>query len=304
VKLRFLSDVRTLLWAFVLFPAVALLPLLRPGLALWIAPLAIYGGFCAGVFAHNHNHCPTFRGRRMNGFFSAWLSVFYGYPTFAWIPTHNRNHHTFMNRPGDATITWRYSRRNTWSIAASYFFVSAWWQRGLLSEYVRDARAHHPRRFRQIVVQALAVVGAHGAALATAVALHGGRRGGLGYLCGLGLSAATGLWGMIFINYVQHVHCDPWSEHNHSRNFVGPLGNWMVFNAGLHTAHHEHPGAHWSRLPALHAAIAPFIHPLLCEGSLLGYCLRSYVGGLFDPRLRTRQIGRAAHDVPVARAAS
>jgi beta-carotene hydroxylase len=298
MELRFASDRRTLLWAFGLLPAVALLPLWRPEGAGWLLPLALYSGFCAGVFAHNHNHCPVFRSRRANALFSTWISIFYGYPTFAWIPTHNRNHHTFVNRPGDATITWRYSRRNTWSIAASFFFVSAWWQRGLIRDFVATARARSPRLFRGIVAQTVTVAVAHGAALAAALTLHGPRRGAAAYLVGFLVPAASGLWGMIFINYVQHVHCDPWSPHDHSRNFTGRLGNWLVFNAGFHTAHHEQPGAHWSTLPARHARIADRIDPALRQRSVLGFCLRAYLLGIFAARFRTRQIGRAAHDPP------
>ena len=78
---------------------------------------------------------------------------------------------------------------------------------------------------------------------------------------GFGVSAMFANWSMIFINYIQHVHADPWSEHNHSRNFVGKLGNWLVFNNGFHTAHHESAGLHWSKLPEAHAKIAHLIRP-------------------------------------------
>ena len=37
-----------------------------------------------------------------------------------------------------------------------------------------------------------------------------------------------------------------------------------MFNNGFHTAHHEQPGAHWSRLPGLHARISHEIDPDLC----------------------------------------
>jgi fatty acid desaturase len=298
MKLRFRADHRTLLWAFVLFPCAALLPYVAPRLAGWSVLLSLYAGFCAGVLAHNQNHCPTFVGRRANAFYAAWLSVFYGYPTFAWIPTHNLNHHRFLNGPGDATITWRYSKRNTWLVASTFFFVSAYWQKGETDEFIRRARATRPRLYRQIVLQSVAVPVAHAAMLALAVALHGLRLGLLVYLSGFGAVAAMGLWGMMFINYIQHVDCDPWSEHDHSRNFVGSLGNWLVFNAGFHTAHHEHPGAHWSELPALHAAIADRIHPDLLQPSIVGFCVRTYLLGAVIRRFRTRQIGRPAYEGP------
>jgi fatty acid desaturase len=53
--------------------------------------------------------------------------------------------------------------------------------------------------------------------------------------------------------------------------------NWLVFDAGYHTVHHEHAGTHWSSYPALHAARAARIAPHLIEDNLLGFCLRRYV---------------------------
>jgi fatty acid desaturase len=297
MKLRYSADWRTLLWAFVLFPGVALAHYWEPRLVGWLVPLSLYTGFCAGVLAHNQNHCPTFRGRGANAFHAIWISIFYGYPIFAWIPTHNRNHHRFMNRPGDATATWRHSRRNTWLVASTYFFVSTYWQRGVTAEFLRETKRASPRLYRQIVIQALAFAGAHLALIAVAIALHGPGRGALVYLCGFGVPMAMGLWGMNFINYLQHVHCDPWSRRDHSRNFTGRVANFLVFNAGLHTVHHDHPGAHWSTLAALHRQIAGEIDPALCQRSIVGFLLESYVLGLFAERFRTRQIGRAAYDV-------
>jgi fatty acid desaturase len=99
---RFAADYRTLLWAFVLFPAAAVVQYVWPWLCGWMVPVSLYLGFCSGVFSHNQNHCPTFKSRGMNTFYAAWLSMFYGYPTFAWIPTHNLNHHKFINKAGES----------------------------------------------------------------------------------------------------------------------------------------------------------------------------------------------------------
>jgi len=295
MKPRFAADRRTLLWAYVLFPITTLSPYMNLHVLRWFWPLALYVGFCAGVFAHNHNHCPVFRNRSMNAVHSAWISIFYGHPTFAWIPTHNLNHHKFLNREGDATITWRYSKKNSWLVASTYFFVSAYWQDAVIKSYVRRARANSPRLYRSIKIQKRAFVVAHAALLVLAGALHGWRLGLLVYAGTFGVSMAMGLWGMIFVNFIQHVHCDPWSAHNHSRNFVAKLGNFLVFNNGYHSAHHEHPGAHWSRLPAIHAKIAAEIHPELLQSSVVTFCLRAYVLGSVSPRFRTRQIGRPAY---------
>lgn len=298
MKLRFAADVRTLLWALVLFPVAASLPFALPRHVAWALPVSLYAGFCAGVLAHYHNHCPVFRGRRANAVYSVWISVFYGYPIFAWIPTHNANHHKFVNGPGDATITWRYTKKDTLAAAVVYFFVSAYWQAGLIRAFIAQARASQRRLYRQIVTQYVCVIAVHAGLLALAIHLRGVRLGVLTYACGLGATAAMGLWGMMFINYIQHIHCDPSSRWDHSRNFVGPVANWLVFNSGYHTAHHEKPGTHWSALAELHATLAANIHPELNQPSIARYILRTYALGPFSARFRPQQIGRPAYEAP------
>jgi len=298
--LRYREDWRTVLWAFVLFPAVGFAPYFEPRLVPWLLPLSLYFGFCAGVFSHNHNHTPTFKNRKMNAFFSAWLSIFYGFPTFAWIPTHNLNHHKFVNKAGDATITWRYSKKNTWLVASTYYFVSAYWQSSVIKEYIAKAKATNRTLYRQIIGQYATLATVQVGLLALAVGLHHDHwwRGPVVWFFGFGVSAMFANWSMIFINYIQHVHADPWSEHNHSRNFVSKLGNWLVFNNGFHTAHHESAGLHWTKLPELHAKIEAQIDPALKEPSIFGYCFRAYFLGIFSDKYRTHQVGRAPYDPP------
>jgi beta-carotene hydroxylase len=295
--LRHRSDWRTLLWAFVFFPAVGFAPYVEPRVIPWILPLSLYFGFCAGVFTHNQNHCPMFKSRRANTFYAAYLSIFYGFPTFAWIPTHNQNHHKYVNKAGDATITWRYSKKNTWLVASTYYFASYSWQGKVLSDYVEKAKASNRPLYRQIVGQQVTVFGGQALLLALGVVLYGWK-GLLVWAVGFGISAFFATWAMIFINYIQHVHCDPWSEFNHSRNFVSKLGNWLVFNNGYHTVHHESAGLHWSKLAEAHAKVAHLIHPELNQPSIFAYCLKAYLLGAFSEKYRTKQIGRAPYDPP------
>jgi len=103
---------------------------------------------------------------------------------------------------------------------------------------------------------------------------------------------------MMWFNYMQHVHCDPWSAHNHSRNITGRIFNFLVFNNGLHTIHHENPGSHWSKAYELHNAIKDQIDPRLNEPSFLWWVFRAYVITAFFPSLETKQVGRAAYDPP------
>lgn len=297
MMLRYAADRRTIAWA-VAMPVVALAPYAWPGLATWLWPLAAYLALSAGVIAHNHNHCPTFRSRRLNAYFGQWLSIFYGYPTFAWIPTHNLNHHKFVNRVGDATITWRYTNAHHLPMVIAYPFISSVFQATPTNEYIRKARATRPELYREILIQYAFFVGTHLALIGLAVALHGFGAGMRLWLLMFLVPAVFALWTIMFFNYVQHVHTDPWSEHDHSRSFTGRALNFVLFNNGLHTVHHETPGAHWSLLRQLHDRVASRIHPELVQPSFWMFCAKSYLLAPMFPSLGTRQIGRAPFDDP------
>lgn len=294
---RYAADYRTLLWCLFM-PVVALAQYARPELIPYLSPLGCYLALAAGVIAHNHNHCPTFKNRRLNSLMGLWISHFYGYPTFAWVPTHNLNHHKLVNKAGDATITWRYTNKNNWLVAFTYFFVSSYWQSDPIKQYIAKARRSNPTLYRQIILQYVVWAGAHLALLGVAIAMHGLGQGIKVWTFAFLIPALFALWTIMFFNYIQHVHTDPWSEHDHSRSFDGKLINFLLFNNGLHTAHHEMAGAHWSTLPELHAKIAPHIHPELVQRSFFGWCIRNYLLAPFFPSLGSRQIGRAPFDPP------
>lgn len=295
--LRYSADFRTLLWVLAM-PIVVAAQYLRPELCIYLSPLSCYLALTAGVIAHNHNHCPTFAGRRMNTVFGHWLSMFYGYPTFAWIPTHNLNHHKFVNRAGDATITWRHTNRHNALVAATYFFVSSYWQSDPIKTFIRKARAGNRRLYRQILFGYALWIGTAVGMLALGIALHGWGTGFKVWIAATFLPAFFALWTIMLFNYIQHVHTDPWSAHNHSRSFTGRLLNFMLFNNGFHAAHHENPGTHWSLLPELHARIAPEIDPSLKQRSMWWFFAKTYVLALFIPSLGTKQVGRAPFDPP------
>lgn len=277
MQLRNVFDRRALVWALGLFPALPALSYFKPELAPWLLPVALYLAYCSGVLAHNHNHAPVFRGKRANALYSAWLSFFYGCPLFVWVPTHNQNHHRYLDGPGDATRTKDHAERDTLWAALSYPTRSAIAQYPAIWHYARDARLHKPARFRQILLETLTVLVGHAAVAAFAVAHYGFSRGALLYAFAFGIPAGFAAWAMMFTNYVQHVGCDHASPDNHSRNFVSRWMNWLVFDAGYHTVHHEHAGTHWSRYPELHAARAARIAPVLNQATIFGYCLRKYV---------------------------
>ena len=95
-----------------------------------------------------------------------------------------------------------------------------------------------------------------------------------------------GIYTVLIFNYLQHVNADEESSINHSRNVVGPLMNLFLFNNGLHTAHHDNPGLHWSKVPAAHAQIVDQIDPRLNVSSFWGMLFQVYILGLFSKRAR------------------
>ncbi|HEX2872721.1 MAG TPA: fatty acid desaturase [Polyangiaceae bacterium] len=277
MRLRFVEDRRTLLWAFVLFPLGPALALWRPSLVPWLAPLLLYCSYLSGVLTHNHNHCAVFHGRAANVAYGAWLSVFYGFPIFSWIPTHNQNHHRFRNGDGDMTATSRHAATDSLLAALTYPLASSRYQVPALVSFVRAGFRPGSGRALRIVLEGAALVAGHAAVALLAVYLHGALLGTLVYGVALGLPALLGTYWMMLTNYLQHVGCDAASPHNHSRNFVSPFWNWFVFDNGYHTVHHEQPGQHWSRYRALHQARAAQIAPELNPGTLLGFMLSRYV---------------------------
>lgn len=296
---RVAADYRTLLW--ILFGVLCVgVQYTNPGLfALFlIAPLNFYFAMCAGIIAHNHNHCPVFARRRMNDAFGHLLTVFYGYPTFVWVPTHNLNHHKHVNRAGDATITWRFSDRHNAFVAATYFFVSAYFQAFPVKAFILKAKQGNRRLYHKIQLQYAVWLGTWASLLVLGIALYGVRRGVVIWGISVGLPALFTLWVIMFFNYEQHVHTDPWSEHNHSRNFTSRVLNFLLFNNGLHGVHHEQPGLHWSRLPQAHANIADQIDPRLKHRSMWWYMVKQFVLANVWPALGTQQVGRAPFDPP------
>jgi fatty acid desaturase len=303
MRLRNRADFRTLLWVALAVTLVAVQSA-WPQLVVYLCPISCYLAIACGVIAHNHNHHPTFVGRRFNNGFGHLLTVFYGYPTLMWIPTHNLNHHHFTNRPGDATITWRYTNKHNLFMALTYPFVSGYFQSEPIQRYIGRAKLHNRRLYSRIVFQYAFWIGVYLLMLVLAALLHHRQRTGLGlyvWFFSLILPAICSTTVIMIFNYIQHVHADAWSELDHSRNFTGKVFNFLFFNNGFHTAHHEHPGLHWSALPATHAQLGHQIDPRLNERSLCWFLARQYFLALMIPSFGTKQIGLSPEQAPASR---
>lgn len=275
--LRYAADWRTLLFMAVTTGMLAF-NWTREEPLWWAVALACFLAICVTTIAHNHNHLQIWNNKYLNVLQDYWLTVFYGFPVFAWIPTHNKNHHKYNNREGDYTITYRVSEKNNLFTLLSYPTISSYFQQSPIRQYLATMWRKRKSRFWYCLSQYAVLAIWIGAALLL------DWKKALLYVV---LPQQIGLFSVLIFNYLQHVHADEESEWNHSRNIVGPVMNLFLFNNGYHTIHHVKPGTHWSEAPEKHEEIEHNIHPSLNEQSILWLLFRVYVLGLFLKSFRT-----------------
>jgi fatty acid desaturase len=213
----------------------------------------------------------------LNALTDWWLTVFYGFPVFAWIPTHNKNHHRFNNREGDDSITYRISEKNNFLTLVSYPTISGYYQQKAILEYLKLMKSKNKEKFYLSLSQYAILI--TWAAAAFILNWHKA-------LLFVIIPQQVSLFSVLIFNYVQHVHANEESEWNHSRNFTGFL-NFLLFNNGYHTIHHETAGLHWSKIPEAHKKIEHNIDPILLERSFWWYIIRSYILSILIPKFRT-----------------
>jgi fatty acid desaturase len=265
--LHYRSDLRSVVFILLLLGVYAVQwagLLCHP--ALYTATFVL--AFCACVINHNHQHHATFVPRWLNHTFGVLISLAAGVPASAIIPMHNYNHHVHNNHSADyvrvSIVGFRWNLLNLllFPLIALCRYAPA------KSRELRAWRTERPQLHRQLWRERLTLYPLLGALLA----LHP-----LETLLYIVLPQLYGQWGILAINHIQHDGCDPDSEFNHSRNFVGRWLNWWVFNNGYHTAHHLRPNLHWSLLPQFHQEIRDRIDPALERRSLLAAALAFYV---------------------------
>lgn len=278
-KLRFSADRKTLIYIFIT-TALFILQWTYIGFNVFAYIIYLFLSVAVAVIIHNHNHLPIWRNKVMNTLTDWWLTVFYGFPIFAWIPTHNKNHHKLNNREGDYTITYRFSEKNNLVTLLTYPSISGFYQQKAIKLYLKEQYQKDRTRFYLCLSQ-YAILAIW---LAAAFILDWKKA-----LLFVFIPQQVSLFSVLIFNYVQHVHANEESEYNHSRNFTGLL-NFFLFNNGYHTIHHDKAGLHWSVVPEEHKKIAHLIDPSLQERSFWWYIFRSYFLGLFIKKYKTHSM--------------
>lgn len=270
--LRYREDWRTVVNVMLFYVGVALAWQWNPepsALALLPVPLLMFVSFTCAVITHNTVHVPIFHARWANKLFQIALTNAYGHPVSAYVPGHNLAHHKAPQSARDSMRTTK--MRFRWNFLNQLLLpviVGRSIMKGEI-DYALYMRKVRPRWFRQLAIETLIFVG-----FMVTVLILDWRKAVLYVM----IPHAFAAWGIVGVNFAQHDGTDQDHPHNHSRNFVGRLENWFLFNNGFHGIHHEAPSMHWTLLPAAHAErIAPHIHPNLDRPSLLGYLFESTI---------------------------
>lgn len=244
----------------------------------WLASLFLAVGI--SVIHHNHAHLPMWTRRRYNRATDLAITLLQGHPTCVFHPTHRLNHHRHRHGGDDAMRTWRFGDHNHlagWAMHPLQASVAVY---PLVIRWLGRVRRRHPGAWRWYALQYLLWLASWGVLLA------------IDPMRALLLVIVPQLFGLHWLlaaNYLQHAHADERSRFGYARNFEGLL-NPLLFNIGLHTAHHEHGRAHWSCLPALHRRYRARIEPRLLEAGFARYMLRVFVLAPLVPALRSRSL--------------
>ncbi len=257
-------DVRTLCFCLAC-AAVYVLNWKTPRLGLTCA--SCLQAFQMSVVVHNCAHTPPFASPSANGVFCLVLTLLSGSPASLYVPGHNESHHRHLEKAGDMMRTCRMTFQS--DALNLLLFIPTILPDVVKHEraFMREQRRQKTRLFRQYVWETALY---HATLLA--LVLCDWKKAFAVYL----VPAAVGKACILSLNMLQHFKCEPESKYNHSRNFTGPLLNYLFLCNGYHTVHHMRPGLHWSRLPREHAKIADKIDPSLVHDNILRYTLAAH----------------------------
>jgi fatty acid desaturase len=245
-------------------------------LALLLAPLAVEFSpaamavrlpaiallcFVASIVNHNHMHAPMFRHHALNVALNILLSLARGHSATGIVVPHNLNHHVHEGS-GEDWIAPHFAGRGPGVLRLARYIAVA--SANMAVRRWAASAPTLPRRWRASALLEKAALWL----LVLATLFFAGWKG---LLLILVLPWLAGLAMLVGVNLLQHE-----GVREGSRDFTGPLTNWLLFNNGYHTVHHLFPALHWSRLPGKHRETAPRAHE---ERSLLRYLARMTVGG-------------------------
>lgn len=203
------------------------------------------------VHQHYHAHLATFKNTSLNALYDAALSVAGGNLTALWKVHHGLGHHVdYLDQHHDVEGNLRFGE----NIPC----------RRLVFTILGDALSLYDS-FRLLKRFSPVVRRQHGSAILRQLSLQ---IGFFALLATISLPLTFAIfvlpnmilrWSIFWFSYGQHDNLPMTSVYNSSTTKFKLNG--LLLNVGLHTAHHEKPGLHWSRLAARTEQILPLIDP-------------------------------------------
>lgn len=242
-------------------PVVYVLAMLAVHVALfvwappWVVAVAVLPlvalSTCVATVNHNHQHLNTFRSPTLNRFYDIALSLQTGIGPYGWVLHHNLGHHrNYLNQPPHARPDESHWARKDGSTMGRLEYSVHLFLHHQFDIYKVGKR--HPRQWRYFMLMKIPLY----TVMAIGLVIDP-----VNYALAFLLPASLTLFHTCYATYEHHAGHHATSHRDASVNRENKLLNFVTCNLGLHTAHHEQPGLHWSLLPELHARIRHTIPP-------------------------------------------
>ncbi|HFD13090.1 MAG TPA: fatty acid desaturase [Crenotrichaceae bacterium] len=222
--------------------------------------------FSVCVINHNHVHHPVFTLPVFNNVFGIVLTCVKGHTSAGVIQAHNLNHHVHIGKQDD----WIRPQLAGQGIGLKRLI------RYIVNASISMAKGRHSERNKGLSAEMIFRIRLERCCLWIAIVslvVLDASSFGLYVVIPWGMGVIM----LVGVNLLQHDQCVSRSRYNHSRNFTGKLGNWFFFNNGYHTAHHDKPALHWSRLPTIHNKhIRKHMDLRFEKESILGFLFDNY----------------------------
>jgi len=266
------------------------------GFCIVLYPILLFLTLGIGVIHHNHTHLRMWRSKRANRCTDMLITLLQGHPSCVFFPTHVANHHRHKHGENDIARTYRFAAGDTNTLPG--YLLHPFQAIGVLYpaiyQWLDRLRRHQPGVWRYCLRQYILWF----MLWTTLLAINPGKA-----ILLVIIPQLHGLHWLLATNYLQHAHADGSAQGRKAglplafaRNFEGWV-NPLLFNIGLHTAHHEHSRAHWSLLTHLHKhQYRRLVHPALLERGLMSYMMRIFIKGTLSRRFRSQSLIRPHAD--------
>lgn len=212
--------------------------------ALLIGPMVVLCS-CVAAINHHHQHLNTFYSPVLNRAYELALALQAGIGPYGWVLHHNLGHHLhYLNQPPHAKPDESHWTRKDGSTMGRFEYSLHLFLHHQFDIYQVGKR--HPRIWRSYLLMKIP--------LYTIIAI-GLIIDPVMFVLAFLAPAMLTLFHTCWATYEHHAGHHATDHHDASVNREHWLYNFMTCNLGLHTAHHQQPGVHWSLLPELHAKI-------------------------------------------------